>query len=247
MNRDRRDFRIELNNFLRLSSNSNVDTILDHITKTSFTDTRNQNIVFQYLKKVAKQNEIYYPQIREFLHTLKRSRFKTFKINISDAFHSGYRFEGSLEIIINGVLILPKVHITAINIYAFLTSLEHDVNIKDKLSPEESMSLFVGGCGIHGCCPAFYWNVKHDNEIVEIDEIFWYGQAYEPEKYNEYIEGNFKVFYDDYYSEIKRLESISNRSIEKTNVIPWKKPTKKYIWLQQLKKMGEMRQRKDEF
>ena len=107
MENEQRNFLNEITDKFNLPKNTSISDVLKYISFNSIEGPKDQNIVYQYLKKVAKQNKDHNDEIYAFLKTIKRSKFKTFKINIADAF-ADTRFQGRVEIILNNNRIIPR-------------------------------------------------------------------------------------------------------------------------------------------
>lgn len=234
--RESRDFLNELIGFLGNDQIETIDDLIHEISQRSYHDDRSRNIVFQYLRKIAKQHPDHREKIYRSLSCLKRSKFKAFKINLASAFCNGGRFEGALEIHIHYFNILRLVckselslltHIKRINIQPFLIAKDLELTVNDQVRPKEEFELLTRGCGSSGCCESLYWNVSHHGDKVIIKDIFWGGLGYKPEEKIQHVVGEFTVNKQDFVSEIERLEGIYKRSKEKGRETLWKMPSLK--------------------
>ncbi len=245
---ERRDFKVELIKFLGIDPDSSINDILATISETSYKDDRSKNIVYQYLRKIRKQYPEYSQQITFNLSAIKKAKFKTFKINIADAY-SRSRFEGSLEIFVNDFNIIRKVykhdlvaldHMTRINIEPFIQCRDEDMVVDDIYRPSCEFELMTHGCGCSGCCQSLYWNVTHQGDRVIIKDIFWGGDGYKPEEKIQHIFGTFNIDREDFISEIDRFHGIYRNAAEKRGKI-WDHPSKKRKEMIERRRLSEAR------
>lgn len=219
---DTKNFMNKLISLLNLPDSSTINEILEYISQKGDFTSNLKNRIFQYLRKVQKQKPEFFYTIRSFLKSVKKTKFKTFKFIISDAFKLD-TFQGGVQIYLNNKKILSKDYISSIRVSHLMKGVDQDMD-GSKSTFHESDEILVTGCGFYGCCPGLNWRLIHDGEYVIIDNITW--DSSKPEECIP-IEGVYRVHLDDYRSEALRLEQIYKKAAEKKNIIQWKKPSKK--------------------
>lgn len=212
--KEKKDVLNELVSLLSLSSDE-IKIVLDEISKMLISDPNLKNKVFQLLMKIIEQ----YPEssciIGEFLSNIKRTKFKTFKIHLSNPYigFGYYSFEGNIEIYLNNHLIINEPAV----IYpdSFLRGINQNilVDFKKELGKEVLLEKYAHSYRRALKNPGFFWNITHDKDNVIIDNICWNASNNDKKYYRE-IKGNFQVKLKDYESEVLNLKEISKKTYE---------------------------------
>ncbi|MBI2143934.1 hypothetical protein HYU17_02165 [Candidatus Woesearchaeota archaeon] len=230
MGKNKKDFKIELTKLLELDKDSTINEIINHISYNYINDVKLQNQIFQYLRKISINDKKNSDIITQFLINLGITQFRTFKVDLSNAYSGGNDFEGDIQIYLNNIKILgdSKIHAKNILISNLINWKISDHVNKDILKPNEKDCVFTTGCGCIGCCPGLFWDVKHKNNAIIIKNVFFDGGGYKPEERVKRINGEYRINKDDYIFEVNRLSDIHQKAKSKTGV-PWKKPSKKFL------------------
>lgn len=213
-----KDFQKELIEFLKISNNSTIDEIIQRLSMEDISNPTNFNKIYQLLRKLKTAFPEKRQKIADFLHTIKKTKFKSFKIHIANAFYLD-TFQGDVSLYLNNKCLVSQF-VKNIRPTAFEQSIKGNVK-------EKQWALLTIGCGSEGCCQSLYWESRLDEEYIFINKICWWISDSHYDEYQE-IDGEFKIKKADYESEVKRLKIIFEKCKDKSNKIPWKHPSHKF-------------------
>lgn len=213
-----KDYQKELITFLKIPIESTPDEIIQHLSMQSFSAQTIFNKIYQLLRKLKSIYPEKSQKISDFLHTIKKTKFKSFKIHVSNAFYLD-TFQGDVSLFLNNKCMVSQ-YVKNIRPIGFEQSLRGFVR-------EKTYALLTIGCGAEGCCQSLYWESRLQGTFIIINKICWWVSDSHYDEYQE-IEGEYKVKIEDYESEVRKLKEICEKSQNKSNIIPWKHPSHKY-------------------
>lgn len=146
---------------------------------------------------------------------------KTLEIRVKDAYSNGDSFEGVVEIFFSGQAIIPETKAKIINLGPLLTGMQENITNSNPENPDQEKAVLISGCGIFGCCPALFVDIKHDEDQINLTNLFWWDQG-SGEPLVRLISAHLSIDFANYREEVNRLEAMWYKCREYSNK---RKPT----------------------